>query len=148
MCRKRDVDVWSLNSIIHYLSLKQRSYIYILVIFIQHLMPSKNWFWTKWSKYLLFGGKLAVGLRFTLASTQHLLFLAPCIYRTMWEPIKKRQNLLRSAQDSFVKRRVPIESIVDHNIHLNNRVHLFFLAFQFSKMPSHPFLHLVFLVTL
>lgn len=42
---------WSLNSIIHFLSLKQRSHTHILVIFIQHLMPSKNWLWIKWSKY-------------------------------------------------------------------------------------------------
>lgn len=42
ICRKRYVMGWTLNSIIHFLAPKQRIHTHILVIFFQHLVPSKN----------------------------------------------------------------------------------------------------------
>lgn len=61
-----------------------------LGVFIQHRVHSKSRFWIKQSKHLLFGGKLAAGLaHFTLATTQHPLFLALCIHKLMWESAEK-----------------------------------------------------------
>lgn len=64
-----------------------------LGVFIQHRVHSKNRFWIKQSKHLLFGGKLAAGLaHFTLATTQHPLFLALCIHKMMWESAEKHKT--------------------------------------------------------
>ena len=113
---------------------------HILVIFIQHLVPSKNWFWITWSKHLVFGRSWQECF---LISSWHPLSSCLSAFAELYENLLKKAKSAQISIGLIRKKEVLIESIVGQsNIHLKSGQFIcFFFPLRFPKcLHIHSFI--------